>query len=360
MTDPCKSYDVTNYYDNVIKNILDEKQGFRTYLSKNRESTCNKTCMEEIDSTLHIICGILYKITLIELCFEHEMEEYREKGTFGEEELLDQKICRSIYWQLRNIGESFIKTRKILKALRHKCNDYPFSQESPVRPAIAHLCRKHAKRVKDLSKNVLPDYIYKSMLRPYYIKLYNGGGSLEDEVSKFLDIENALSFEEVKEKLTPYLTEIIAAADEKRMKNWKIVRLEEYMQQEERKKKAKKQRQSEKEEQAKIKRKERLSKFCREMEQKLYNSRKNQKPHPLIMQMAQDADFSVGYKDAFIICMLCKPPKGAAYFQYITKNGTSTKVRDIDRFFFEDVPEDVIKECYSLPDVVAVDTIRIP
>lgn len=355
------AYDTSYRYSQILKAIHGETRRMESYLCKDGEPSINEKMEELLNKTIQNLYDTICQITVVLQCFDYEMEQYDRKPALSEEEKRDRETCRVLRWQLWKIEQSFRNTRIFLNSIRRRCKKYRFSANTEVLKAVIHACKNQDNRCKDCFRNVIMEYMLKSMLRPYYINLVNSGGNFRKDIREQVGDAYVETYEEHKQKYAPYIRRIAEFAEKSGNDTYRNIRKEEWGQIEERREQGAKRRKAEAAKKREHQYQERMEKFCREKEQSYHNRISvNGVNIPIISQALRHPDHTPEKKVCYYIACLIKPEKGAAYFRYLGRNGLCRLLSEIDEFFFDgEGVSKAVEACRSYPDVKAVGTVRV-
>lgn len=360
MSHTLKAYEIGQYYDEIMNNIIKQKPICRNYFCQKNEPNVNQILQEELSKVIDRMHETIYKIITVEYCFQHEMDRYDKQETLSDIDKIDYQACKGCRWQLWNIEHSFRKTQCYLKGLKYKLSKMNISVNSPVLRAIRYECKKCYTRCKDCFQNVITEYILKSIMRPYYIHITNKGIDLTEEIKKHTLPKAPSSYEELLAKFEPYINYIVAFGEKSGKTVYKSIRIEEFQKNQAYIDQTKERRKQEKEAKTQEQYKERIQKFCIQRETVYDKKRKDGKQHPIFSQLMKADNYDKQAKTCCIIVCLCKPEKGNAYYRYYDTNCLRAYSQEITTFFFDNIGiQDAITKCYTYPDVKAVDSIRI-
>lgn len=356
---PLIAYDTVHRYDNILKNILSQNRYFAKYICNKQEPSINEQALPLLDTLLQQLQKTITEIHMLERCFLYEYNYYQQQTELSNIDKLDAQACKSKRWQLHRIKTSFIETQNYVICIQRTFQNFHISTKSPVLQAVRYLYKKQSTRCQNIHDHVLCEYILVSMYRPYYLYHLKQQKSLIDtDIQTSMRYGYSVKHQHAYNSMQPYIEKVAIFASMSGKENYKHVRIQEYQDHLDKlaQQKAEKQAQTIMEKQKQYQ--QRLAKFCISREQTYQNQPWHSKP--ILAKLVQHPDYTVDANNCCIIACLCKPKTGNCYFAYYNSHQLTRRMSDIQSFFFEKKNlEACIQECYSFPDVQAVDTISL-
>ena len=346
-------------YDEILRNVLSKNRYFVTYLCDEQEPNINEQALTILHALLIPLRKTITEIHMLERCFAYEYQYYQQQTTLSDTDMIDAQACKSNRWQLYHIRTSFVNTQKYVLRLCHVLELFPISNQSPVLAAIRSIYKKHSTRCQNIHDHVLYDYILVSLYRPYYLYHLKQQKSLIDtDIQMSMQHAYVPKYQHERSSMQPYIEKVAIFASMSGKDNYKQLRIQEYKDHLEKLAQQK----AEKQACTKITKQQqyqqRLAKFCMERERTYQNQPWHSKP--IFAQMVQHPDYTTQAKNCCIVVCLCKPKTGNYYFAYYNNHQLTRRMSYVQTFFFDQKNVDAcIKECYTLPDVQAVDTISL-
>lgn len=353
-------YDITTAYDRIINVIMDGKRQMEQYLAPDKASSCNEILIPMLEKTKTNVHEIIRKLGIVIDCFEYEYDAYAEQD-LTDDDKTDKAAIRELRSNLYHIRESFINTNKILFRLINRFEEYDYVDGENVPQAIRNMCKRQNKRCASVWKTCTYEYVFKCMIRPYYIELINNGGSFIQEINKYIPYGKIYDHKEWTTHIRPYI-ELIAKKAKTRTV-YKDVRMREYLESKNKKDIRKTKNAKNKISANKKSYQQQIEQYAAER-QRPFNDLRAGKPSPfpsqIIKKMTRSPEYNPDATQCYIVCCVCKEEKKQRYFRYLTKNGLTNRANNVDLFCFTDTEmTDAINLCESQPFVQAVSVIKI-
>lgn len=332
-----------NTYEQIIHEILANDSCIKPVrMGKDEE------LLTQLQKTKIKLKKILRKLTIVDLCFQYEYNEYKNKTKLTNLEAIDRAAIYELQKSLYVIKRHVVSTNNEIETLIKRVRSNNYDRDEKTRNAILNKCTKKNQWCDALWKNIMYEYVFKSILRQHYIRLVNEGKSFSEDIPQYRPKQHHESkknwYQEARENLRSYIEMI--AEEAKTKPTYKLIRISEY-----------------KKEKPDIEIKKSdynatLKKFIKQKEE-TYRNPKSPVTYSVINNMRQHPKYEPN-KNCYIICCLCKEKGKTRYFRYLGIDGLKNRAIDIDFFCFtqEEIGE-AIEKCLTYPNVKAASTIKL-
>ena len=344
-------YNTMEKYKIILNYLTYNNPKINDYISSPDEPSGNDILLKQIKNTLAQIKLMLHTFSLVKACFLYEANQYGDAESLSPDEKADKRYCENRAHLLFRIIQSSVETKNYFRILTESMEKHQIAKQSPAYKAILKACQVQTDRHKRLRNNLLTEYISISMLRPYCILLQKQGSSLQADLRKHINMSEWIPYQTLEPILNNYAEEIAAAVTDSSTA-YKDVRMEEAKKLQEKIEINKEQKQLLRQQKQLEKWKQQLTAFCIEKEP---TSHIQERVYGNIFR-----ELGQAYTDCRIICMLVKEPGQPKRFRYLTKNGTTNRITNVDLFIRQKtIPEDLKTRAFQYPNVKCIDTILL-
>lgn len=354
-------YERMDIYKKSIHYLQNHNSKITYYIGNEDQPSSNETLNTWLQTTLKQVKLTLHTLSLVRYCFHYEYQQYKQQPILSPTDKADMQYCKSLNHTLMRIIQSSISTKNYLTDIQHKIPNYYIAKNSTLYFAIRKACQVQKDRHVRLRHEILSFYISVSMIRPYCKHLQKHNQTLAADMKRHFDTSQWIEYKDLEPILHNYAKEIAAIAKMDETQTYKQCRLEDALAYQSKLEQNKKERAVTAEQKQMERWKSQLTRHCIERESALHTTYKGElTSHSYESLLHQIASRTKDMKTCHVICMLVKEPDKTRKFRYLTQDGCTNRMGEVDLFLeTADIPEDLKQRAMSYDNVKCIDTILI-
>ena len=213
---PC-NYDTVMYYEKIMKQLMRGVINNKWLCTDNEKSYTN-TLIDIINKCKREIWFFRRETLIIQRVLLYELEKVQDEK--------DETVLNYLYISISKIRTSYKEMFAVFETIEYKLNNTEISENSDIAKAIIHDCATNTRRITEKRKMIRDEYIYLSMIRPYYFNLQKKGISFKEDIENHINIYG--KWEDELDSFSQYVDGIIAFAEKSGKTNYIDARLENY------------------------------------------------------------------------------------------------------------------------------------
>ena len=326
--------------DSFCKGDINKK-----WLCDKGEKSYSSELRNYVTNTINNVGNLGKESIFVQWALVHELKKCTDEK--------DKECLQYLYIGIKTIRSSFMGMFDKLCTIRDQLENYDIKENCDLAKAIIRNDRIHEKRTAEKRKLIREEYLFLSLVRPYYFYLQKKGISFTEDINNHVNMHNR--WKDEREKFNAYFNIILDFAEKSGNKNHINARLEEY-------KKIKNRNQREREHKKAISKERTLERQTTKINNFTSHWENTYKKQTwrIMKTVVNLPNYSLKYKSCCVIVALCRI-NGQEVFRYFTGSALTDDIHSA-AFYFDDSIKDIDKykeECSKCEDVCVVSTLVV-